>query len=338
MRSGDPLQLPVAGLLAAVAAAVWLGSGYFGKELLAEVAILAIFAMSLDLLVGVTGMVSLGHAGFLALGAYATAGATMLWGWPPAAAVALAVVVAVVIAIGVGGFVIRLSGVFFIMITLAIGQMFHAYFFKARAFGGDNGMAGTPRFDLTVLGLDSGDPAVFAALAVVVAALVYLALLLVLRSPFGMMLGALRQNESRLAALGCPVRRYKLAAFATAGGVAGLAGSFTAQHTGFVSPDLAFWTLSGEALIIVILGGSGSLIGAAGGAALFILLRDQLSDGSFWSRLGLPAELAAHWQLVMGLFFIAVVLLARDGVYGRLTWLIKRLAGTVMRARRGGGT
>ena len=105
-----------------------------------------------------------------------------------------------------------------------------------------------------MLGLESADPAVFAALVVVVAALVYLALLLLRRSPFGMMLAAIHQNESRLAALGCPVRRYKLAAFAIAGGIAGLAGGLTAQHTGFVSPDLAFWTLSGEALIIVIPG------------------------------------------------------------------------------------
>ena len=325
MRARDPLQLPVAGLLAGVAIAAWFGADYFGMELLAEIAILAMFAMSLDLLVGVTGMVSLGHAGFLALGAYATAGATVLWGWPPAAALALSVAAAALIAIGVGLFVIRLTGVFFIMITLAIGQMFYAYFFKARAFGGDNGMAGTPRFDLVALGLDTADPGVFTAVVLAVAVLVYLALLLLTRSPFGMMLGAIHQNEGRLASLGCPVRRYKLAAFGVAGAIAGLAGALMAQHTGFVSPDLAFWTLSGEALIIVIIGGSGSLIGAAGGAALFILLRDQLSDGSFWKGLSLPAQMATHWQLVMGLFFIMVVLLARDGLYGRLTWAIERV-------------
>ena len=104
-----------------------------------------------------------------------------------------------------------------------------------------------------------------------------------------------------------------------------------AQHTGFVSPDLAFWTLSGEALIIVILGGSGSLIGAAGGAALYILLRNQLNDAAVWRSLSLPPEMAGHWQLVMGLFFIAVVLLARDGLYGRLTWAIRRAANAVVR-------
>ena len=324
MRERDPLQLPVAGLLAAAAVAAWFGSGYFGKELLAEIAILAIFAMSLDLLVGVAGMVSLGHAGFLALGAYATAGATVFWGWPPSVALAFSVAVASVCAIGVGLFAVRLGGVFFIMITLAIGQIFYAYFFKARAFGGDNGMAGTPRFDLSPLGLEAGDPAIFSALLVAIAVAVYFVLLLLVRSPFGMMLAAIHQNESRLASLGCPVRRYKLAAFGVAGAVAGFAGALMAQHTGFVSPDLAFWTLSGEALIIVILGGSGSLVGAAGGAAVFVLLRDHLSDGSFWQGLHLPDDIATHWRLVMGLFFIAVVLLARDGLYGHLSWAAER--------------
>ena len=337
MRERDPLQLPVAGLLAAVAVAAWFGSDYFGKELLAEIAILAILAMSLDLLVGVAGMVSLGHAGFLALGAYATAGATVFWGWPPLAALAFSVAVAGSCALGVGLFAVRLGGIFFIMITLAIGQMFYAFFFKARAFGGDNGMAGTPRFDLSPLGLETGEPAVFSSLVVAIAIGVYFGLLLLVRSPFGMMLTAIHQNESRLASLGCPVRRYKLAAFGVAGAIAGLAGALMAQHTGFVSPDLAFWTLSGEALIIVILGGSGSIVGAAGGAAVFVLLRDHLSDGSFWRSLYLPAEFATHWQLVMGLFFIAVVLLAPDGLYGRLSWALER-TGAIRRRRQNDGT
>ena len=334
MSGRDPLQLPVAGMLAGIGVAAWFGADYFGMELLAEVAILAIFAMSLDLLVGAAGMVSLGHAGFLALGAYATAAATVLWGWPPIAALGLSVAAAAAIAVGVGFFAVRLTGVFFIMITLAIGQMVHAYFGKARALGGDNGMAGTPRFDLA-----PARPELRATRACSPPSpwrprcWPTLALLLLRRSPFGMMLTASHQNPGRLAALGCPVRRYRLAAFGTAGAVAGLAGALMAQHTGFVSPDLAFWTLSGEALIIVILGGSGSLIGAAGGAALYILLRNQLNDGAFWRSLSLPPELADHWQLVMGLFFIAVVLLARDGLYGRLAWAIRHAAATVMRRR-----
>ena len=330
MPSRDRFQLPAAALLAAAAAVAWWRADFFTMELLAEIAILAIFTMSLQILVGVTGLVSLGHAGFLAAGAYATAAATLFWGWPPAAALLWSVAVAALLAGAVGLFVIRLSGVFFIMITLAVGQMLHAFLFRAKLFGGDNGLSGTPRFDLSAFGLDAGDSGTFAAVVLVGAALAYLLLLLLTRSPFGMMLGAIHQNESRLAALGCPVRRYKLAAFAVAGAVAGAAGGLTAQHTGFISPDLAFWTFSGEALIIVILGGSGSLAGAAAGAALYVLLRDLLSSGSFWSGLSLPAELASHWQLVMGLLFIVVVLAARDGLYGRLARLIEALY-----ARRG---
>lgn len=329
MQSRDRLQLPAAAVLAAAAAVAWWRADFFTMELLAEIAILAIFTMSLQILVGTTGMVSLGHAGFLAGGAYSTAAATLFWGWPPAAALVLSLAVVAVLAAAVGVFVIRLSGVFFIMITLAVGQMFHALLFRAKLFGGDNGLAGTPRFDLSAFGLDSGDSGTFAALTLLSAALVYLLLLRVTRSPFGAMLTAIHQNESRLASLGCPVRRYKLAAFAAAGAVAGVAGGLTAQHTGFISPDLAFWTFSGEALIIVILGGSGSLAGAAAGAALFVLLRDLFSTGSFWSGLSLPPEIASHWQLVMGLLFIAVVLAAPDGLYGRLVWLIEAL-----RARR----
>ncbi len=154
----------------------------------------------------------------------------------------------------------------------------------------------------------------------------YLVLLAIVRSPFGAMLLALHQNESRLRSLGCPVLRYKLAAFTLAGAMAGLAGSLMAQHTGFVSPDLAFWTVSGEVLIMVIAGGMGSLLGAAGGATLFILARYTLSDADFWEALHLPEAMADYWQLVLGLLFIAVVLFASDGIYGRLSWAWRHLS------------
>lgn len=325
MLNRDPLQLPIAALLVCIAVVSLFTSGHFGKELFAEIVILSILVMSLDLLVGVAGLVSLGHAGFLAIGAYATAGVTVLLGWPPVAGIVCAVAATAMISLGVGVLVIRLTGVFFIMVTLAIGQMFHAYFFKASAFGGDNGIAGTPRVDLSLIGLDTGNSTVFAALMLIVSALVYVALLFIKRSPFGMTLAAINQNEGRMTSLGCPVRRYKLAAFCISGTIAGLAGSLMAQHTGFVSPDLAFWTVSGQTLIIVIIGGSGSLIGSAAGAVLFVLLRDQLSDGSFWKGIALPSDIANHWQLFMGIFFIAVVFIARDGLYGRITWIIRRI-------------
>lgn len=325
----DPMQLPAALALIAVAAWSWLQADLFGHEILAEIAIFAVFAMSLDLLVGYAGMVSLGHAAFLAVGAYCTAGLTVFLGWPVWAATPIAVLAGAAVAAAVGAFAVRLSGIFFIMITLAIGQIVYAYLFKARAFDGDNGMSGTPRLDLAPIGLDANEPAVFSALMLLVCLAVYLVLLGIVRSPFGAMLLAIHQNESRLRSLGCPVLRYKLAAFTLAGAVAGLAGSLMAQHTGFVSPDLAFWTVSGEVLIMVIAGGMGCLLGAAGGAAIFILARHSLSDASLWKALHLPEAMADYWQLVLGLFFIAVVLFAGDGIYGRLRWAWRHLSATL---------
>ncbi len=325
MRARDPIQLAIAVALAAAALWGWTSADFFGHEILAEIAIFAILAMSLDLLVGYTGMVSLGHAAFLAVGAYATAALTVLLGWPVSLAMLAAVAVAAALALVIGVFAVRLGGVFFIMITLAAGQIVYAYFFKARAFGGDNGMSGTPRLDLSMLGLDANEPAVFSALLLGVALVVYVLLLTVVQSPFGAMLVAIHRNESRVRSLGCPVRRYKLAAFGLAGAIAGLAGSLDAQHNGFVSPDLAFWTVSGEVLIMVIAGGAGTLVGAACGAALFILARHTFSDTQFWTMLHLPADMADYWQLVLGLIFIAVVLFAADGVHGRLRWICRRM-------------
>ncbi|MDH3451702.1 MAG: branched-chain amino acid ABC transporter permease [Gammaproteobacteria bacterium] len=319
----DQLQTPLAVALVLLALATWWHADFFGHELLAEVAIFAIFAMSLDLIVGYAGMVSLGHAAFLAVGAYATAAMTVFLGWPASLATLAAVLISAGAAALVGLFAVRLTGVFFIMITLAIGQMFYAYFFKSRPFGGDNGMSGITRPDLAAMGLDANDPVVFSAMMLLAAAVIYLLLRTVVRSPFGHMLVAIHQNESRLRSLGCPVRRFKLAAYVIAGTVGGLAGSLTAQHTGFISPDLAFWTVSGEVLIMVIVGGMGSLLGAAAGAALVILMRHQLSDENTWQLLGLPGVMSNYWQFVMGIFFVLVVLFAADGLYGRLSRLLQ---------------
>lgn len=316
MLRGGRLHAPLAVFLIAFGVASWFYTDFFGKEVMAEIALFAIFAMSLDLLVGYAGMVSLGHAAFFAVGAYTTAALTVFLGWPVSAAMPFAVLVCAAVAGVVGAFAVRLEGVFFIMITLAIGQMSYAYFLKNRAFGADDGMSGIPRLDLSALGLDANDPAVFAAVLLAVTVVVYLLLLVLVRSPFGMMLVAIHQNHNRVRALGCPVRRYKLAAFVVAGSIGGLAGSLTAQHTGFISPDLAFWTVSGEVLIMVIVGGSGNLLGAAMGAVIYILLRNFLSD------------LTEFWTFYMGLFFIAVVLLASDGLYGRLDRLFSKRAKT----------
>jgi len=291
-------------LLAAAALAAWLGAGYFGHELIAQIAILAILAMSLDLLVGFAGMVSLGHAAVYGLGAYATAGFDVMLGWPAAAATAAAVTVGAGAALIVGAFAVRVTGVFFIMVTLAVGEALHAFLFRSRAFGGDDGMGGIARPDLTAIGVDLEDPAWFSLYALVAAALVYLLLEGIVRSPFGRLLAAIRLNAGRIGALGCPVGRYRLAAFTLAGALAALAGSLSAQHNAFISPELLTWTVSGQALIVVIVGGLGSLAGPAAGAAVIVLATHYLSG------------LTDYWMMAMGLFFIAVVLFAGGGLHG----------------------
>lgn len=305
MRGGADGRRPLfASVLFLAALAAWWFSGYAGEDQLGEIAVWAVFAMSLDLLVGYAGMVSLGHALFFGLGAYAMAGLTLFAHWPAGAALPASVVLAAVAALITGFVVVRLGGVFFIMITLALGQMGWAYFLRAPGFGGVGGLSGIPQLDLGAIGLTLADPGDFALFAIAAAAVVYLLLAGAMASPFGHMLVALHQNESRARALGLPVARYKLAVVTLAGAVAGFAGTLVTQRTSFVSPDLLVWTTSGEVLVMVIVGGAGTLVGPIIGAAAWVLLRHGLS------------ALTPYWMLILGLFFIAVVLLAGEGLYG----------------------
>ena len=292
----------------------WSQADLFGHELLAQIAILAIFAMSLDLIAGYTGLVSLGHAAFYGVGAYATAGLASVAGWPMWAVVPSAMLLSALLAAVVGLFAVRLIGVFFIMITLAIGELVHAFAFRSRTFGGDDGLGGVPRSNLDAIGVNLLDPAHFSLFTVIIAVLVYLVLARVVDSPFGQVLTGIHQNELRMRALGCPIRRYKLIAFVLSALFAGLAGSLTAQHNNFVSPELLTWTTSGEALIVVIIGGIGSLVGPAAGASVFVMLSHQLSS------------LTDYWMFFMGLFFVTVVLFAGDGRYGLFGRLFRMLS------------
>jgi branched-chain amino acid transport system permease protein len=306
-------QRRIVGLaLLAAALVAWYFSGYAGQDRLGEIAIAAIFAMSLDLMVGYGGMVSLGHALFFGLGAYALAGLTLFLKWPTAAALPAAVLLTGIVALVIGRLIVHLGGVFFIMVTLAFGQMGWAWFARDRVFGGIGGLSGVPQLDLAVLGADLANPADFALLAVAVATVVYLLLARLIDSPFGAVVSALHRNANRARALGCPVQRYKLAVFTVAAMLAALAGTLQAQRTGFVSPDLLVWTSSGEVLIMVIIGGLGSLLGPIAGAALWTLLHHYLS------------AVTPYWMLIMGSFFVAIVLFAGEGLYGALARLTRR--------------
>jgi len=307
-------QRRIVGLaLLAAALVAWRFSGYAGQDRLGEIAIAAIFAMSLDLMVGYGGMVSLGHALFFGLGAYALAGLTLFLKWPAAAALPAAVLLTGIVALVIGRLIVHLGGVFFIMVTLAFGQMGWAWFARDRIFGGIGGLSGVPQLDLAAFGADLANPGDFALLAVAVATVVYLLLARLIDSPFGAVVSALHRNANRARALGCPVQRYKLAVFTVAAMLAALAGTLQTQRTGFVSPDLLVWTSSGEVLIMVIIGGLGSLLGPIAGAALWTLLHHYLS------------AVTPYWMAIMGSFFVAIVLFAGEGLYGALARLTRRL-------------
>jgi branched-chain amino acid transport system permease protein len=300
--------------------AYWAFSGFFGKEIVSEIAVFAILAMSLDLVAGYAGMVSLAHGALFGFGAYIFAYGAASWGLPPVLAILGASAAAGLVALLVGSVVSRVHGIFFIMATLAIGEMGYEFFFQSPIFGGDDGFAGIPRLDLGGLGIDSADPAGFALFLLVMAVAVYLLVSRLLGSPYGWALVGLHENEGRMRALGLPTGLYKTSIIAFSGVLAGFAGTLSAMHTQFITPQLLHWTTSGEVLIMVILGGLGTLVGPVIGAAIVILLKHQLSSYT------------DYWGFWMGLFLIFVVLSKSNGVVGWSSDLWIRLA-----RRRGGG-
>ncbi len=299
-------------LLAGVAALLLfpLVADRFSLQLAAKAMLMAMFAMSLDLLVGFSGLVSLGHTAFFGIGAYALmlmspqAAAASLWLTAP-----VAVAAAALAAVAIGVLVLRSSGVYFIMVTLAFTQMLHYFAIGQKWLGGSDGAYVYVKPSPAIFGwmpFDLKYPVHFYYVSLALMVGTYLLLATVLRSLFGHVVSAVRSNEGRLAALGFPTFRYKLAAFVLAGALAGLAGYFSAAQFGSVNPDLFNWRLAGEVLMMVILGGMGTLYGPALGAFALVLLENELSSAT------------KHWLLPMGLFIIAAVLLLPRGMGGLL--------------------
>lgn len=277
----------------------------FYLGMLSQMMILAIFAMSLDLLQGVTGLVSLGHAAYFGLAGYALAFLTpqdvpiaLWWSLPLAAAGAgLAALV-------IGFFVVRTHGIYFIMVTMAFAQMVFFLFFDNKALGGSDGIYVTFRPDATALGLDLDNKTTFYYFTLAVLVLVYAFLRRLLFSPFGRVLAGIRVNEHRMRAVGYGTFGYKLTAFTLAGMLAGVAGYLWAAQTGFVNPELMGFHLSAHAIMMVILGGMGNFAGAIVGAFAFEYVMHFFKD------------LTKHWQLLMGSFIVLVVIVAPRGLLG----------------------
>ena len=315
-------SLPLAALLALAVIALALYPSFaetYYLRLVAKILVLAIFAMSLDLLVGYAGLVSLGHAAFFGVSAYVTAvfisklGVTDVLIILPAALAAAAVA-----ALMIGWFSIRTTGVYFIMITLAFAQMLYFFFHDLPFWGGADGInvprRSMPKLtfgDSALLDLSDGTVFYYVALASLVA--VYVLLTVLLRSPFGRVVVGIRVNENRVRALGYNVQRYKLVAFIIAGTLAGFAGFLEMSRTAFVAPAHLSWHESGLVLVIVLLGGMGTLFGPILGAFVLVLLEDWVSG------------MTDRWLLVMGLFVIAVVLFLPNGIAGLLDKAARRL-------------
>ncbi len=275
-----------------------------------DIAAWALLAVSVDLLLGYAGLLSFGHAAFWGTAAY-TAGLTAQhWGLPFPLAVAAGVVVAAGLAVPIGALAVRRTGIYFAMVTLAFAQMLY---FVANEWssltGGENGVQDVPR---TLFGADLSDPYYFYYWTLPLVAAGLWAAWRVVTSPFGRVLVAIRENPTRVRALGYPVDRYKVTAFVLSAALAGLGGGLFAMSHQFVTLDTLRWTTSGQAVVLVVLGGIGTLWGGVLAGGLTLRLQDYLSLQHF-----------AAPDLIFGAVFIVVVLGFRRGIWGTAAALLR---------------
>ena len=309
--------------LVALIAFPFVGTPFY-TEMVTRMMIMAIFAMSLDLLQGVTGLVSLGHAAYFGLAGYALAfltpqgEAVSLWWTLPVAVLASGLA-----ALIIGFFVVRTHGIYFIMVTMAFAQMVYYLFFDNKILGGSDGLYINFKPSATIFGwipfdLDSKRTLYYFTLAALLVTYVFLRRLLF--SPFGRTLNGIRVNEHRMRAMGYGVFGYKLAAFTVAGALAGLAGYLWGAQTGYINPELMGFHMSAHAIMMVILGGMGNFAGAIVGAFAFEYLLHVFKD---LPEVG-KVNLGKHWQLWMGLFIVLLVTFAPRGILGLVEKLMKR--------------
>jgi branched-chain amino acid transport system permease protein len=298
-------QLLLLLILLAVALVPLCGELFYTR-LFTRIMIYAMVALSLDLILGYGGMVSFGHAAFFGLGAY-TVGILAQFGvesaflaWPAA------VLGSVAMASIIGAISLRTSGVYFIMITLAFAQMIYHFFFSFDDYGGSDGMPLPVRNTLAGW-IDLSDHRTFYYLVFAILLLIFFCSRRMVQSRFGAVLQGVRENEQRMRSLGFATFRYKLACFVISAGIAGLAGALIANQSMYISPAFLHWTRSGDILIMVILGGIGSLIGPMLGALTLLLTEEILSSYT------------EHWMIILGPLLILIVLFARRGIYGLFT-------------------
>ena len=306
------VRLLAVAALALLAVLPWLLARH-QLSILTDLLVFGLFALSLDLIMGYTGMVSFGHAAYFGLGAYGSALVLIHFGQPIPVALLAGGLLAALVALPVGWFSTRATGIYFAMLTLAFAQLLYTVAYKWRDLtGGSDGIAGVPKTTLWWGGPSLAAPRAF---YFVVAGVVVLSLALCValtRSPFGRALQAIRENERRFVALGQDPRPFKLVVFVIAALFAGLAGALFAPFRGFASPEVMFWVLSGQALMMVITGGIGTLVGPILGAMVFILIQEILSSYT------------EHWMIFTGAIFVLMVVFLPGGLVGTARRLVAR--------------
>jgi len=303
VRSAAALLIGVGLLLLPLYSSV--SGNIFVLTLFTRIAILALAAVSLNLIMGYGGMMSFGHAAYLGIGGYAVGilahegiGSGFIQ-WP------VALAAAALFALVVGALSLRTRGVYFIMITLAFAQMAYYIASGLARYGGDDGLTIYKRSDFGGLINLSGRVQFYYLCLACLFGSIYL-VWRIINSRFGLVVQGLRSNERRMEAIGFPANRYRLACFVIAGTMCGLAGALLANNTDFVSPAAMYWTRSGDLMVMVILGGMGSMFGPVIGAIVFLVLEELLS------------QVTEYWALIMGPLLLLIVLFGRGGIMGLL--------------------
>jgi branched-chain amino acid transport system permease protein len=274
-------------------------------NIVTELLIFGLFAMSLDVIVGYTGMISFGHAAFFGVGAYVSAFLLLQFSLPIPFALFGGAIASTIIAVPIGFLCTRSTGVYFAMLTLAFAQMIYAIVYKWYSVtGGSDGIAGIPRTTLWFEAVSLRSHTSFYYFVFVVVALSFFLCVKIMQSPFGKTLQAIRENEKKVETLGINTRRFRLFSFLIAAFFGGVAGSLFAPFANFASPEILFWLYSGTCIIMLVLGGVGTLLGPIVGAMIFILLEEILSSYT------------ENWMVFLGIIFVFMVLFLPGGVVG----------------------
>lgn len=283
----------------------YLSGNIFVLTLFTRIVILALAAASLNLIMGFGGMMSFGHAAYLGIGGYAVGMLAQEGIGSGFIQFPVALAASAIYALVIGALSLRTRGVYFIMITLAFAQMAYYVASGLARYGGDDGLTVYKRSDFSGL-INLSDRTQFYYLCLVCLFAVLLLIWRIVNSRFGLVVQGLRSNEQRMQAIGFPAKRYQLVCFVISGTMCGLAGALLANNTDFVSPAVMYWTRSGDLMVMVILGGMGTLFGPVMGAVVFLLLEEFLS------------QITEYWALIMGPLLLLIVLFGRGGIMGML--------------------